>query len=142
MPEIEGERVFREKMKPRLDQALSGQTVHYQDSFDISDLGLRIMEITCFPVVNEAGTVEGVVVNARDITETRKLEEQLMQSQKIESIGTLAGGVAHEINNPINGIMNYAQLILDRLEKEIPARGSPRRFCTRPSASPRSCEIF
>ena len=46
-----------------------------------------------------------------------------MQSQRIESIGTLAGGVAHEINNPINGIMNYAQLILDRLEKENPAAG-------------------
>ena len=37
----------------------------------------------------------------------------LMQQQRLESIGTLAGGVAHEINNPINGIMNYAQLIVD-----------------------------
>jgi signal transduction histidine kinase len=44
-----------------------------------------------------------------------------MQSQKMESIGTLAGGVAHEINNPINGIMNYAQLILDQMETEDPA---------------------
>ena len=123
IPEIEGEKVFREKMKPWLDQALSGQMVRYQASFDISDLGLKIMETTCFPVVNEAGNVEGVVVNLRDITETRKLEEQLMQSQKIESIGTLAGGVAHEINNPINGIMNYAQLILDRLGKENPVTG-------------------
>lgn len=43
------------------------------------------------------------------------LEAQLRQQQKLESIGTLAGGVAHEINNPINGIMNYAQLIQDRL---------------------------
>ena len=123
IPEIEGEKVFREKMKSWLDQALSGQMVRYQASFDISDLGLKIMETTCFPVVNEAGNVEGVVVNLRDITETRKLEEQLMQSQKIESIGTLASGVAHEINNPINGIMNYAQLILDRLEKENPVTG-------------------
>lgn len=44
----------------------------------------------------------------------KKFESQLWQSQKMESIGTLAGGVAHEINNPINGIMNYAQLIKDR----------------------------
>jgi signal transduction histidine kinase len=72
-------------------------------------------------MVDKTKTVEGVVVNSRDVTETRKLEEQLMQSQKIESIGTLAGGVAHEINNPINGIMNYAQLILDGMEKENPA---------------------
>jgi PAS domain S-box-containing protein len=63
----------------------------------------------------------------RDITDRRKAEEervnmlaQLVQSQKLESIGTLAGGVAHEINNPINGIMNYARLISDKLSKDDP----------------------
>ncbi|MBT7064878.1 MAG: hypothetical protein HN919_01120 [Verrucomicrobia bacterium] len=48
------------------------------------------------------------------------LQEELFQSQKLEAIGTLAGGVAHEINNPINGIMNYAQLILDELGPDSP----------------------
>jgi PAS domain S-box-containing protein len=52
--------------------------------------------------------------------ERRVLEAQLRQQQKLESIGTLAGGVAHEINNPINGIMNYAQLIQDRLPADSP----------------------
>ncbi|HAM39816.1 MAG TPA: hypothetical protein DCP69_00375, partial [Candidatus Omnitrophica bacterium] len=47
---------------------------------------------------------------------------QLRQSQKMEALGTLAGGVAHEINNPINGIMNYAQLISDRLPPDSPLR--------------------
>ena len=41
------------------------------------------------------------------------LASQLSQKQKLESIGTLASGVAHEINNPINGVLNYAQIILD-----------------------------
>ncbi|MDM8535603.1 ATP-binding protein [Desulfobacterales bacterium HSG17] len=54
----------------------------------------------------------------RNITEIKKLESQLQHNQRLESIGTLAGGVAHEINNPINGIMNYAQLIKDRLDPE------------------------
>ena len=64
----------------------------------------------------------GAVVVMHDITERKraeeeraKLEAQLRQSQKLESVGRLAGGVAHEINNPITGIMNYAQLIKDRL---------------------------
>ncbi len=66
----------------------------------------------------------GGIVFARDITERKvmetnknNMEAQLRQQQKLEAIGTLAGGVAHEINNPINGIMNYAQLILDGLDK-------------------------
>ncbi len=52
--------------------------------------------------------------------ETSHLQDELFQSQKLEAIGTLAGGVAHEINNPINGIMNYAQLILDELGPDSP----------------------
>ena len=58
-----------------------------------------------------------------DISERKRAEQQrlaieaqLRHSQRLESIGTLAGGVAHEINNPVTGIMNYAQLILDRLD--------------------------
>ncbi len=123
LPEVMGESVFRETVRTQFDQALSGQTVHCQAPLDFAGLGRRIMDLTYFPVFGETGKVEGVVVNSRDITETRKLEEQLTQSQKIASIGTLAGGVAHEINNPINGIMNYAQLILDRVEADNPASG-------------------
>ena len=69
----------------------------------------------------------GMLLTARDITEQNRIEKErqsletkLYQQQKLESIGTLAGGVAHEINNPINGIMNYAQLILDKLKKNQP----------------------
>jgi two-component system, cell cycle sensor histidine kinase and response regulator CckA len=65
-----------------------------------------------------------------DITDRKRLEEerwaieaQLRQQQKLEAIGTLAGGMAHEINNPINGIMNYAQLIADRLAPDSPLIG-------------------
>jgi PAS domain S-box-containing protein len=52
---------------------------------------------------------------AFDISDRKQLEAQLRQSQKLESVGTLASGVAHEINNPLTGIINYAQLISDRV---------------------------
>ena len=55
---------------------------------------------------------------AFDISKRKHLEAQLRQSQRLESIGTLASGVAHEINNPLTGIINYAQLISDRIENE------------------------
>jgi signal transduction histidine kinase len=74
-----------------------------------------------------AGGPFRTLATIEDITERKRLEHerwameaQLRQQQKLESIGTLAGGVAHEINNPINGIMNYAQLIQDRLEPGSP----------------------
>jgi len=50
----------------------------------------------------------------RDITERRQLEQQNLRSAQLASIGQLAAGVAHEINNPINGVINYAQLLLNR----------------------------
>ena len=66
----------------------------------------------------------------RDITEQKQLQNKvhkqevaLRQAQRVESIGTLAGGVAHEINNPINSIMNYAQLIKDKTAKESSLTG-------------------
>ena len=59
--------------------------------------------------------VEDIAARKQAEEERLAFEAQVRQSQKIESIGTLAGGVAHEINNPIMGIMNYAQLIKDEL---------------------------
>ncbi|NCC76916.1 MAG: PAS domain S-box protein, partial [Clostridia bacterium] len=68
-----------------------------------------------------------LLVFARDITRRKMMEQekidmeaQLRQQQKLEAIGTLAGGVAHEINNPINGIMNYAQIVQDDLGLDSP----------------------
>lgn len=78
-----------------------------------------------FPVYGDAERPFGICAISNDITERKRMEKErrdteakLRQQQKLESIGILAGGVAHEINNPINGIMNYAQLIKDRLNPE------------------------
>ena len=56
--------------------------------------------------------VRGFVLNVQDVTEKQKLEEILLHAQKMKAIGTLAGGVAHEINNVLMGIQGYASLIL------------------------------
>ena len=72
-------------------------------------------DATLSPVRNSAGQTVNFVGIKLDVSHEVAMEAQLRQSQKMEAIGTLAGGVAHEINNPINGIMNYAQLVADEL---------------------------
>jgi len=66
--------------------------------------------------------VQGVVINARDVTERRTLERQFLQAQKMEAVGRLAGGVAHDFNNLLTAILGYADLLLDGLPTLSPLR--------------------
>jgi two-component system, cell cycle sensor histidine kinase and response regulator CckA len=75
------------------------------------DGSIRWVRDKAFPIRNEQGEVYRIVGTAEDITEHRKLEEQFLQSQKMEAIGTLAGGIAHDFNNILAAITGYTELI-------------------------------
>ncbi len=60
--------------------------------------------------------------NIRDVSERKKLQAQLLQSQKMEAVGTLAGGIAHDFNNILNVIMGYGNMVMDTLATGSPAR--------------------
>jgi PAS domain S-box-containing protein len=70
------------------------------------------------PVYDEDQNITGVLSTARDITELKSYQSQLIQSQKMESVGKLAGGVAHEINTPLGIILGYAQLLQEDVDPE------------------------
>jgi two-component system, NtrC family, sensor kinase len=64
-----------------------------------------------FPVLNRGGQLERVVYYEKDVTEARKLEQRLQQSEKLKALGTLAAGIAHEIRNPLATINFNAQML-------------------------------
>ena len=71
----------------------------------------RYFEITASPLRDGSGVIIGGIELVRDVTERRKAEEQLIQAQKMEGIGHLAGGVAHDFNNVLNVVQGYADLL-------------------------------
>jgi PAS domain S-box-containing protein len=71
------------------------------------------------PILTADGTVAGYLGTHRDITEQKALEQQLMHSQKMESIGTLAAGIAHEVGNPLTSISSIVQVLLRTVSDEF-----------------------
>ncbi len=70
-------------------------------------------KVTTFPVFNDKGQVWASVHVARDITQEKRLREQLLHAEKLSSMGKLVAGIAHELNNPLMGIMGFSQILMD-----------------------------
>jgi PAS domain S-box-containing protein len=70
------------------------------------------------PIFNEKGEVTGTVIVTRDVTNQKRIEEQLMLTDRLASIGELSSGIAHELNNPLTSVIGFSQLLM---EGDIPA---------------------
>jgi PAS domain S-box-containing protein len=86
------------------------------------DSGPRRLWLTVDPMFDETGAASGAVNILSDITEKARLEEQFRESQKFETIGTLAAGVAHDFNNLLTSIMGNASLVSAELPEESALR--------------------
>ena len=81
-----------------------------------------VAEKTVTPLRDGEGRITHFISNDRDITDRRRMENQLQQAQKMDAIGRLAGGVAHDFNNLLMVISSYAELMLDSLAPQHPLR--------------------
>lgn len=77
-----------------------------------------VFDITASPIMDRLEKVSGVIVIAQNVTEQYRLERQLRHTQKMEAIGTLAGGVAHDFNNVLTPIMGYTEIIRLKLKQD------------------------
>jgi PAS domain S-box-containing protein len=66
------------------------------------------------PLLDEGGKSEGVVLSGRDVTDLKRLEEQLIQAEKLAAMGQMLAGVAHELNNPLTAILGVTELVRER----------------------------
>ncbi len=81
---------------------------------------LYYVEQSICPVRDGDGQVTHFIANGRDLTERLRLESQLLQAQKMDAIGRLAGGVAHDFNNLLTIITSYSELALDSVPRDSP----------------------
>ncbi len=101
------------------------------------DGSLRYIDWTARNALGVPG-IDGIIVNARDVTESVMLQEQLQQAQKIEAIGQLAGGIAHDFNNLLGSVLGFAGFLLQDLPKGSLDYGFAERIVT---ASERGKEL-
>jgi PAS domain S-box-containing protein len=92
-------------------QALINSKAAVLETFD-PGLGRHFYE-SASPLFNEKGEITGSIIVARDITQQKRIEEQLIMTDRLASIGELSSGIAHELNNPLTSVIGFSQLLME-----------------------------
>lgn len=100
--------------------ARRGETETREWTYKRRDGSRLTVSLTVTAMQSERGVLTGFIGIARDITVEKKLEQQLVQSQKMECVGLLAGGVAHDFNNLLTPILGYSELLLAGFSEDAP----------------------
>ena len=112
--------------RPRMEEALTRQPAAAPTDGIYRvvrpDGSMRWVRARTFPVYDHRGHAYRVVGLAEDITEVRHTEDQLRQAQKMEALGLLAGGIAHDLNNVLTAVLGFSEIRLAAMAEDDPAR--------------------
>lgn len=111
---------------PEVAEFLARQQTHSGERMELRlrrDDGSDLIGVVAgSPITTHAGDFVGTMLNVSDVTAKRAMDEQAIQSQRLEAIGQFAGGIAHDFNNLLTSIQGYAELALERIPTDDPVR--------------------
>jgi two-component system NtrC family sensor kinase len=91
-----------------------------QPSFrEVKGVGSAIFHAWAYPLIDEEGRLYSIVHYIKDVTAQKRLEQQLVRSDRLASLGTLVAGIAHEVNNPLGIIAGYSEALLERANERV-----------------------
>ena len=97
----------------------TGITISDHENVVVRSTGkVKPVAVTCYPLMMNSGEHIGAILTLKDITYIRELEAAVRQADRLSTLGTLAAGLAHEVKNPLGGIMGAAQLLERELDEE------------------------
>ncbi len=114
-PNKENEAVFRKVVTTGESYFVYAKPFEYAE---YPERGVTYWDWSLQPVKGASGDVTGLVLSLINVTEKILLQAEAMQTAHLASLGELAAGVAHEINNPLNGMINYAQMLVNKMSKD------------------------
>jgi PAS domain S-box-containing protein len=109
-----------------VERALAGERVEISIVSQFIERKINYFDVTATPIEGINSGQNRALIFLRDVTDKRLHELQLMQAEKLSSIGVLAAGVAHEINNPLSSVAGYAEALLRRFRDEESLVDDPR----------------
>lgn len=107
---IEGECIFKKCLLER-------ENINQEIILEEKGLNKKIMEVNTSFLTGELGEITGVVAEIRDVTEIKKLNEEIARNKRLTALGKLSAGIAHEIRNPLSSIRGLAQFVYNSFSK-------------------------